>query len=66
MQEVRREGDEVVLSMSLDELRLLTGALNEARNGPYAIPEDEWGGLVGQPPERASALLGQLLTILER
>jgi hypothetical protein len=66
MQEVRRDGERVVVEVTLDELRLITGAVNEALNGPYAIPVDDWEALVGQPPERADALLDSLSTILER
>jgi hypothetical protein len=66
MEEVRRNGEQVVVSASREELRLLVGVLNEAVNGGYAIPLDEWEGLVGQPPDEAGALLDALVTILER
>ena len=66
MQELRRESGQVVISASLDELRLLLGATNEALNGPYAIPDEDWTELVGQPPERALELLEQLAAILEQ
>ena len=66
MQELSRDSEQVVISASLDELRLLLGALNEALNGPYAIPDDEWTALLGQPPERASELIRQLIALLEQ
>jgi hypothetical protein len=66
VEEIERQDDQVTVSASTEELRLLVGALNEALNGGYAIPADEWLDLVGQPPERASALLAALGTILER
>jgi hypothetical protein len=66
MQEQERKSDQILVSVSLDELRLLLGTMNEALNGPYAIPADEWIDLVGQPPERVAALLGQIGAIVER
>jgi hypothetical protein len=66
MQEQERTSDQILVSVSLDELRLLLGIVNEALNGPYAIPADEWIDLVGQSPERVAALLGQIGTIVER
>ena len=66
MKEIRRGAGQVVISASLDELRLILGALNEALNGPYAIPDDEWIELIDQPPERANELIEQLTTLLER
>ena len=66
MQEVRRDGDNLTVSVTMDELRLLIGALNESLNGGYAFPADEWGALVGQPPERGDELLHALLEIAER
>ena len=66
MEEVQRDGDQVQVRVSTRELRTLLGALNEALNGGYAIPEDEWEPLVGQPAAAAEALVESLLTILER
>ncbi len=66
MEEVRRDGDEVQVRVSTLELRALLGALNEALNGAYAIPEDEWEPLVGQPAAAAEELADSLMTILER
>ena len=66
MQELSRDSERIVVSASRDELRLLLGALNEAFNGPYAIPDDEWTELIDQPPERASALIRELTALLGR
>lgn len=66
MREIGRDGDEVQLSVSTRELRTVLGALNEALNGAYAIPEDEWAGLVGTSPEAADVLIRSLVEILER
>ena len=66
MEELERTGDEITVRASPDELRLILGAVNESLNGPYAIPADEWGGLVGQPPERGERLIDALMQILER
>jgi hypothetical protein len=66
MHEQERTSDQILVSVSAEELRLLLGTLNEALNGPYAIPSDEWIDLVGQPPERVASLLGQIGAILER
>ena len=64
MEEIRREGEQVVVSLSLDELRLMLGTLNESINGPYAMPADEWGPLVGQPIERAEMLMDAISDLL--
>jgi hypothetical protein len=65
MKEIRREGEQVVVSMSLDELRLIGATMNEALNGGYAIPGDIWTELVGQSVERAEALLDAVLAVVE-
>ena len=65
MEEIGRDGDQLRVRVSTAELRTLLGALNEALNGAYAIPEDEWEPLVGGPPEVAERLVESLLTILE-
>jgi hypothetical protein len=65
MEEIRREGDQVVVSLSLDELRLIGATLNESLNGGYAIPGDIWEELVGQPTEKADALLDALVALVE-
>jgi hypothetical protein len=65
MKEIQREGEQVVVSLSLDELRLIGAMMNEALNGGYAIPGDIWPELVGQPAERAEALLDALLAVAE-
>jgi hypothetical protein len=64
MDEIRREGDQVVVSLSLDEVRLIGATLNEALNGGYAIPGDVWEQLVGQPLEQAESLLDALLAVV--
>jgi hypothetical protein len=66
MEEIRRDGEHVVVSLSLDELRLIGATMNEALNGGYAIPGDIWEELIGQPPEKADALLDALLAAVER
>lgn len=66
MKEIRRGAGQVIISASPDELRLLLGALNEALNGPYAIPDDEWIEPIDQPAPRAHELMEQLTTLLER
>ncbi|HEY3773598.1 MAG TPA: hypothetical protein VGL69_11430 [Solirubrobacteraceae bacterium] len=65
MEEVRREGEQVVVSLALDELRLIGATMNEALNGGYAIPGDIWLELIGQPAERAESLLEALLAVVE-
>jgi hypothetical protein len=65
MEEIRREGDRVVVSLSLDELRLIGATMNEALNGGYAIPGDIWEELVGQPVERAEVLVDAVLAVVE-
>jgi hypothetical protein len=65
MEEIRREGEQVVVSLSLDELRLIGATMNEALNGGYAIPGDIWEELVGQPVERAESLVDALLAVVE-
>ncbi len=65
MEEVRREGEQVVVSLSLDELRLIGATMNEALNGGYAIPEDVLEALIGQPADRAESLLDSVLTVVE-
>lgn len=66
MEEIRREGEQVVVSLSLDELRLIGATMNEALNGGYAIPGDIWEELIGQPAANADALLDALLAAVER
>ena len=66
MRELSRDGDQVVASVSLEEVRLLIGTLNEALNGAYAIPDDEWPDLVGQSPHAAARMLDALAGIVER
>ncbi|HTU32089.1 MAG TPA: hypothetical protein VMF07_22050 [Solirubrobacteraceae bacterium] len=65
MEEVRREGEQVVVSLSLDELRLIGATINEALNGGYAIPGDIWPELLGHSTQDAEALLDGLLGIVE-
>ena len=65
MEKIRRDGEQVEVRASVDEVRLLVGTLNEALNGGYAFPPAEWEVLVGQPPERAEELLARLLELLE-
>ncbi len=65
MEEIRREGEQVTVSLSLDELRLIGATMNEALNGGYAIPGDIWPELIGQPAERAESLLDALLAVVE-
>jgi hypothetical protein len=65
MEEIRRDGDQVVVSLSLDEVRLIGATMNEALNGGYAIPGDIWEELVGQPLEKAESLIDGLLSLVE-
>jgi hypothetical protein len=65
MEEIRREGEQVVVRLSLEELRLLGATMNEALNGGYAIPGDIWEELIGQPAESADRLLDSLLAVVE-
>jgi hypothetical protein len=64
MEEIRRDGDQVVVSLSLDEVRLIGATMNEALNGGYAIPGDIWEELVGQPLEKAESLIDGLLSLV--
>ncbi|MBV9819058.1 MAG: hypothetical protein JOZ07_12010 [Solirubrobacterales bacterium] len=66
MRELSRESEEVTIVASLQELRLLLGTLNEALNGAFAIPDEDWDDLIGQPTGRASELADRLAEILER
>jgi hypothetical protein len=63
MEEVGRDGEQIVISASREELRLLAATLVEALNGAYAIPSDEWGDLVGASREQVRALLDELVAL---
>jgi hypothetical protein len=65
MEEIRREGEQVVMSLSLDELRLIGATMNEALNGGYAIPGDIWEELIGASRAEVRNTLDRILTVLD-
>lgn len=64
MEEIRRDGDEVVIAVARSELSALAAIVLEALDGGYAIPSDVWEDLVGVPRSEARALLDALTALL--
>jgi hypothetical protein len=60
MEVIKRSGDSATVELSQDELRALTGALNEICNGPSAISEWEFQTRVAVTRGEAEQLLHAL------
>ena len=60
-----KEGEEIVVRATTEEMRLLGATLNEALDGAYAIPSDEWEELVG-PRASVRRLMKEIVDAIAR
>ncbi|SHT79708.1 Uncharacterised protein [Mycobacteroides abscessus subsp. abscessus] len=55
----------ITIEVPIDEMRAVLDILNEFRNGPYAITDDEWAEVMLQPREVESKILSDLDAIFD-
>ena len=65
MKYLSSEHDDIVVAMSIDEIRALLDIVNEFSDGPFALSDEQWDSVMTHPRDVESELLGGLASVID-